>query len=100
MDNSHRMKHQADGHISSTASQSTSAKRKRLQQPLPYEQILAEFVDRAKRKFEDNDDKRCLGHAKHNIVKTNFLGPLHQWALLLFLIKVPTGRPDPASTCC
>ena len=70
------MKHQADGQISSVASQSTPAKRKKLITPLPYEQILAEDVDRAKRKFEDNDDTICLGHAKLKVIKANLLGPI------------------------
>ena len=58
------------------ASQSTPAKRKKLKTPLPYEQILAEDVDRAKRKFENNDDTICLGHAKLKVIKANLLGPI------------------------
>ena len=70
------MKQKADGDISSHIVQSTPVKKKKLITPLPHEQILADDIARAKRKFEHNDDTICLGHAQLKVVKANFLGPI------------------------
>ena len=71
----------ANGRTSDLASQSNPVKRKKLQAPLPYEQLLAEDVERAKRKFDALDassNERCisLGYTKHRVIKRNFLGPV------------------------
>ena len=75
------MKQPANGQTSGTASPNKSVKRKKLQAPLPYEQLLAEDVARAKRKFDALDvsfNGQCitLGYAKHRAIKKNFLGPV------------------------
>ena len=69
----------ANGQTSDIASQNKPVKRKKLQAPLPYEQLLAEDVERAKRKFDALDvssNEQCitLGCAQHRAIRRNFLG--------------------------
>ena len=82
-DNNPSMKKPAHGRTSSNASinDKQPAKRTRVLPPPTYEQILAEDVEKAKRKQDALDagsEEQCitLGFTKHRVIKSNFLGPI------------------------
>ena len=77
------MKKSAHGRTSSNANMNDTkpAKKKRVLAPLTYEQILAEDVDKAKRKQDALDagpEEQCitLGYTKHRDIKNNLVGPI------------------------
>jgi len=72
----------AHGQETLQAAQSNTNKRQRLLQPVSYEQLLAEDMERAKRKYDHashgdlSTSVIILGTVKRRKISHNFLGPI------------------------